>query len=279
LYIPLDSGPKLTSLQYKLIEEAYSDTTHNLRGCLSGSLGDIFLELFEHELKTFKQINFDGLMADTSSLLLPVSATPMSGIALSKRLPSGEAEKIQKAVQAFLVLRELKYAMLKTKDDRLPFREDPVPSLKPKDVYTFPTEESKFVLPCMMPVAAKKRLQRYLVIESSVILIIEPDPRSVAKNVKATPQTPQQTTSSLPTSGYVCNTIPLQNIEMELDKIDDSYLHLTSHPTTSRFVLGFESSTECQSAQHRLEKARNKVRANKMRQIDEMLKDDGVGVT
>jgi len=276
----LDSGPYLIPLHYKLIEEAYADTTQNLRACLSGSLGDIFLELFEHELKTFKQINFDGLMADISSLLLPVSATPMSGIALSKRLPSGEAEKIQKSVQAFLVLRELKYAVLKTKDDRLPFREDPVPSLKPKDVYAFPIEDLKSVVPFMMPVGpTKKRLQRYLVIESSVVLIVEPDPRSIAKNVKITPQTLQQTTSTLPISGHVCNTIPLQNIEMELDKIDDTYLHLTSHPTTSRFVLGFDSSTECQSAQHRLEKARNKVRANKMRQIDEMLKDDGVGVT
>ncbi len=60
---------------------------------------------------------------------------------------------------------------------------------------------------------------------------------------------------------------------MELDKADECTFQLTSHPTTSRFVFAFESSTECQSAQQRLEKARNKVRANKMRQIDEMLKD------
>jgi len=235
------------------------------------------LELFEHELSTFKQINFDSLIGDASSLLLPVSATPMSGIALSKRLPSGEAEKIQKAVQAFLVLRELKYTMLKQKDDRLPFREDPIPTLKAKDVYTFPTEDSKSVIPSVMPVGpTKKKLQRYLILESGVILIVEPDPRSATKGGTKSPQISPTSSSSpsiLPVSGHVCNTIPLQNIEMEVDKSDDSVLQLTSHPTTSRFVFGFESSTECQSAKQRLEKARNKVRANKMMQIDEMLKD------
>ena len=61
---------------------------------------------------------------------------------------------------------------------------------------------------------------------------------------------------------------------MEVDNADDCMLQVISHPTTSQFCFIFDSSTDCQTAQHRLEKARNKVRANKMRQIDEMLKDD-----
>jgi hypothetical protein len=97
---------------------------------------------------------------------------------------------------------------------------------------------------------------------------------------------------------YVCNTIPLQNIEvgklgfscwwtkkMEVDKSDECCLHVTSHPTTSQFAFIFEDSTGTMSAQQRLEKAKNKVRANKvdqveidflttqMRQIDCMLSD------
>jgi len=276
LVYTLDSPPNLSPADFKLLEQAYFASIENLRECLNGSLGDIFLELFEHELKTYKQINFDGLIADTSSLLLPVSATPMSGFALSKRLPSGQAEKIQKAVQIFLVLREFRYTMLKVKDDRLPLKEDPVPPMKPKDLYTFPTDDipNKNVIPCSMAVGpTKKKVPRYLIIEAGVLLLVEPDARSIPKTSKKEKDPPPAIVAP-PTTGHICNTIPLQNIEMEVDKTDDCLLQVISHPTTSQFPFLFENSTECLAAQHRLEKARNKVRANKMRQIHEMLKDD-----
>lgn len=72
---------------------------------------------------------------------------------------------------------------------------------------------------------------------------------------------------------------------MEVDKSDERCLHVTSHPTTSQFAFIFEDSTITSSAQQRLEKAKNKVRANKvglvdpisltlqMRQIDSLLSD------
>eukprot|EP01118_Nematostelium_gracile_P002208 TRINITY_DN12439_c0_g1_i1.p1 TRINITY_DN12439_c0_g1~~TRINITY_DN12439_c0_g1_i1.p1 ORF type:complete len:276 (-),score=49.44 TRINITY_DN12439_c0_g1_i1:4-786(-) len=255
----------MTQMHFMIMEEAYVNTVGNLQSCIKGSLKGVFLEIFEHELRIFKQINFDGLVADTASLLLPVSTTPLSGIALSKRLPSGEAEKIQKAVQAFLVLRELKYTLLKRKDDKLPFREVYMPSLRTKDTFTFPTsteeEDSKFtILPCTMPVGpTKKKLQRFLLIESGFLLIIEPDARNGPK--------------SSPVTGQVCSTIPLQNIEMEIDKTDQAILHLTSHTTTSQFLFTFNSTSDCEDAQKRLDKARKKVRSNKMRQLKYMLQE------
>jgi len=268
LVYSLDSPPNLSSQHLNALEQAYFLSINNVRSCLTGSLGDIFLELFEHELKTYKQINFDSLIADTAALLLPVAATPMSGFALSKRLPSGEAEKTQKAVQMFLVLREFTYTMLKKKDDRLPFKEDSMPTLKAKDVYTLPTDAANQVVSCSMAVGpTKKKMPRYFVIESGVIILVEPDARGTSKPVKKEqPQVPSATV-------HVCNTIPLQNIEMEVDPSDENVLHLTSHPTTSQFSFIFETGTDCQGAQHRLDKARSKVRANKMQQIDEMLND------
>jgi hypothetical protein len=52
-------------------------------------------------------------------------------------MPSGEAEKVQKAVQAFLVLRELKYTMLNKKDDMLPLKEYVDHCLKPRETFNY----------------------------------------------------------------------------------------------------------------------------------------------
>ena len=101
---------------------------------MAGQLKDIFLELFEAELKNFKQLNWDHLVGDITSLLLPVATTTRSGIPLAKRIPYGEAEKIQKAVLVFLVLREFHYTILRIKDDRLPLKEDFL-FVKVKDTY------------------------------------------------------------------------------------------------------------------------------------------------
>lgn len=60
------------------------------------------------EAKAYKPPNFEFLIKD-AALLLPVSGTSKSRLDLSRRLPSGEAEKTQKAIQQYLVLRELKY--------------------------------------------------------------------------------------------------------------------------------------------------------------------------
>jgi hypothetical protein len=56
----------------------------------------------------------------------------------------------------------------------------------------------------------KKKIPRFLLIESGVLVIAEPDPRSTSKNPNSkTQQTPQPIGVV-----YVCNTIPLQNIEV-----------------------------------------------------------------
>ncbi len=68
----------------------------------------VFLELFDTEVRGYKAPNFEFLIKD-AALLLPVSGTPMSRLDLSRRLPSGQVEQTQKAIQQYLVLRELKY--------------------------------------------------------------------------------------------------------------------------------------------------------------------------
>eukprot|EP01113_Clastostelium_recurvatum_P026884 TRINITY_DN3230_c0_g1_i1.p1 TRINITY_DN3230_c0_g1~~TRINITY_DN3230_c0_g1_i1.p1 ORF type:complete len:1403 (-),score=398.80 TRINITY_DN3230_c0_g1_i1:605-4813(-) len=130
-----DSPPRLTHRQLLLLGEAYGNASDSIREVLAGTLGPIFLELFEEDLRTYHQVNFDHLIKD-ASLLLPVSGTSGSRLDLTRRLPSGEAEKTQKAIQQFLVLRELKYALLRKRDDQLPLKEPPPPSISAKDQVT-----------------------------------------------------------------------------------------------------------------------------------------------
>jgi hypothetical protein len=65
-------------------------------------------------------LDFDGLVLDGAAvMLIPISNSPLSGISLNKRLPSGQTEKIQKAIQDFLIIRDLKFSLLKKTDHYL----------------------------------------------------------------------------------------------------------------------------------------------------------------
>lgn len=140
-----DSPPNITPSQSSKIEGAYKNSIQNLKLSLNGPLKDVFIEIFEQELRTYRQLNFDSLMYEPNSFLLPVPTTPMSGLALPKRLPSGEAEKTQRAIQNFIVLRELKFSIHKIRDDFLPLKEEPVPSIRSKDIINLGQYESLFL--------------------------------------------------------------------------------------------------------------------------------------
>lgn len=70
--------------------------------------------------------SFSGLLFLRPLLLPPpppLFPPSVGHTALAKRLPSGSAEKTQKAIQDFLVIREFKYTMLRYKDHGLPLKE------------------------------------------------------------------------------------------------------------------------------------------------------------
>lgn len=80
---------------------------------------DIFLDMFEDELRNIaKPLNFERLMMD-SSLLLPPVDTPLTGIELRNRLPCGDGERMRVAIRAFLLVRQLA-CMLRRRDDPVP---------------------------------------------------------------------------------------------------------------------------------------------------------------
>ena len=98
-------------------------STANLRDRLVNSeVGEVFLELFEDEMKSFKPVYFEGLITDYT-LLCPIPEGPARGYSFTMRLPSGDMEETKKAVQGFLLTRKLKYKLQKEKDTLLPLRD------------------------------------------------------------------------------------------------------------------------------------------------------------
>jgi len=191
---------------------------------------------------------------DVSSLLLPVSNTPLSGIELSKRLPSGEAEITQKSIQSFLVLRELIYTLEQKKDDMLPLKETPISSFNTKSVVHLDDKKLNMKTCTMIVGSQKKRIKRYFFVETAFLIIVEP--------------------TNVPNNLAVCNVIPLQTlvIEEQNDVVStEPNLQLTSHPTTWNGLFIFKNEEEYKNALEILSSTKKNIRETKMKQIEKLL--------
>jgi len=73
--------------------------------------------------------------------------------------------------------------------------------------------------------------------------------------------------------GTVCNIIPLQDIQTELDKDEKNILHVISHTTTQQALLQFDDQGQLESVNQELHNAKTRFRNNKMNQIISMLHD------
>lgn len=82
---------------------------------------DIFLDLFEDEYNEFKKtvLNVEFLCMD-STILLPPTGTPLTGINFTRRLPCGEVEKARRAIRVFFYLRELCQTITYDRETMLP---------------------------------------------------------------------------------------------------------------------------------------------------------------
>ncbi|GAM21024.1 hypothetical protein SAMD00019534_041990, partial [Acytostelium subglobosum LB1] len=267
VYSP-ESPSKLTENQHALLEEAYRMTTNNLKDCLSlGNIASVFLELFEDELRTYRQIDFDALMNDID-LLLPVPDTPVPRLPLSRRLPSGDQERTQRAIQQFLVLRELKYTLLRRKDSMLPLKQPQVPMVREKDLFNLNTELFDIihyyqVVPQQsvgqQPSSAKTKVRKCAVLFHHMLLDVDPN------NVV----TPPNKRSGV--YGVITHIAPLQRLEIETSHLDPTILRVFSHPTRWNVDMGFDDETKCQQVKSLLTTARDDIRSIKMRQIYSLL--------
>jgi len=252
-----DSAPNLSPSNKETLDEAYRHSVNNFKNCLQGPMADIFLELFEQELKLYKQLSFDALLNDFSSLLLPINSVP--GIALAKRVPSGLAETSQRAIQAFLVMRELKYTMFRKRDEKFPLKEEALPTTKINQTIEF-TESDCCISCTILAGPTKKRMRCLMKIDGSFLIITEAD--------KSTPKS----------KGIVNFIIPVQSIEIQVDKPNTdqpSSLTVTNHivPWSATFMFDVADDTPLEAVQQRLEAAKLQARSAKLQQLESILSE------
>lgn len=97
---------KLADAQLKSIQDARNHSMIVLHNFYKSE--DIFLDLFEDEFNemTKSNLNVEFLCMD-STILLPPTGTPLTGIGFTRRLPCGEVEKARRAIRVYFLLRRL----------------------------------------------------------------------------------------------------------------------------------------------------------------------------
>ncbi|XP_047740767.1 protein CLEC16A homolog isoform X1 [Hyalella azteca] len=266
------------------LEGAREEATLVLRNYYKSE--EMFLDLFEDEWShsgcggadtssrpMSESLRVEYLLQD-SSILLPPTATPLTGIALNRRRPCGEVERARRAMRVFFLVRGACLAMRGEHDTQLPLTR-PSACVRVNDVLDLNNSD---LIACVVIPRDGERCRRFLVIDVLQLILVEPDQRrlgwGVAKFV-----------------GF------LQYLEVSGDKDDSRVLHLTIHhpasaaaastsstsmrPSTSRAApppapllsakFIFDDHIRCMAAKQRLCKGRNKARQRKLQQIARLL--------
>lgn len=242
---------------------------------------DIFLDLFEDEYNEMRkaQLNVEFLCMD-STILLPPTGTPLTGIGFTRRLPCGEVEKARRAIRVYFLLRRTCQKFLNEKESLLPLT-NVVNLVQVDDVLDlseFPTlfqlisvvelidsfSDNSDLIACTVVSKDNAKQRRFLVIDAIQLILVEPDAKllgwGVAKFV-----------------GF------LQDVEVQGDKDDSRCLHITVHrggvthnrtPLLSAKFL-FDDHIRCMAAKQRLTKGRSKARQKKMYQIAQLIEIPG----
>ncbi|XP_037048540.1 protein CLEC16A homolog isoform X1 [Bradysia coprophila] len=222
---------------------------------------DIFLDLFEDEYCEFNKsmLNVEFLCMD-STILLPPTGTPLTGIGFTRRLPCGEVEKARRAIRVFFHLRQLCQSVTYDEETSLPLT-NPCKCVQIDNVLDLNNSD---LIACTVILKDGTKFRRFLVIDVLQLILVEPDSKrlgwGVAKLV-----------------GF------LQDVEVLGDKDDSRCLHITVHRggatpnrnpiLSAKFV--FDDHIRCMAAKQRLTKGRSKARQKKMYQIAQLLEIPG----
>ncbi|XP_034132904.1 protein CLEC16A homolog isoform X1 [Drosophila guanche] len=254
-----DEARCITTGQQDLLFSARNQSMLVLRNFYKSE--DIFLDLFEDEYNEMKkaQLNVEFLCMD-STILLPPTGTPLTGINFTRRLPCGEVEKARRAIRVYFLLRRTCQKFLNERESLLPLTN--VVTLVQVD-NTLDLNNSDLIA-CTVVAKDNSKQRRFLVIDALQLILVEPDAKllgwGVAKFV-----------------GF------LQDVEVQGDKDDSRCLHITVHrggvthnrtPLLSAKFL-FDDHIRCMAAKQRLTKGRSKARQKKMYQIAQLIEIPG----
>ncbi|CAK8685130.1 unnamed protein product [Clavelina lepadiformis] len=235
------------------IEQYRSESIKNLQSRLKEE--EIFLDIFEDEYRTFKSkpLNVEYLMMD-SSLLLPPTGTPLTGIDFIKRLPCGPTEQTRRSIGVFFTLRDLSLTLCKEVETQLPLTRDE-DLIKTDDKLDLNDSD---LIACTV-VKKDSRQRRFLVVELYQLVLVEPDSKRLGWGV-------------VKFAGL------LQDVEVSSDADDSRTLHVTIHnPSGLRRVpilaanFVFDDHIRCMAAKQRLTKGRGRARHLKTRRIAVLL--------
>ncbi|XP_068152742.1 protein CLEC16A homolog [Drosophila tropicalis] len=255
----LDEARCITTSQQELLFSARNQSMIVLRNFYKSE--DIFLDLFEDEYNEMRkaQLNVEFLCMD-STILLPPTGTPLTGINFTRRLPCGEVEKARRAIRVYFLLRRTCQKFLNEKECLLPLT-NVVNLVQVENVLDLNNSD---LIACTVVSKDNAKQRRFLVIDSLQLILVEPDSKllgwGVAKFV-----------------GF------LQDVEVQGDKDDSRCLHITVHrggvthnrtPLLSAKFL-FDDHIRCMAAKQRLTKGRSKARQKKMYQIAQLIEIPG----
>ncbi|KRK03646.1 protein CLEC16A homolog isoform X3 [Drosophila yakuba] len=254
-----DDSRCITAAQQDLLFSARNQSMVVLRNFYKSE--DIFLDLFEDEYNEMRkaQLNVEFLCMD-STILLPPTGTPLTGINFTRRLPCGEVEKARRAIRVYFLLRRTCQKFLNEKETLLPLT-NVVNLVQVENVLDLNNSD---LIACTVVAKDSTKQRRFLVIDALQLILVEPDAKllgwGVAKFV-----------------GF------LQDVEVQGDKDDSRCLHITVHrggvthnrtPLLSAKFL-FDDHIRCMAAKQRLTKGRSKARQKKMYQIAQLIEIPG----
>ncbi|XP_039256461.2 protein CLEC16A-like isoform X1 [Styela clava] len=235
------------------IEDSRNESMNNLHPFYKEE--EMFLDILEDEYRTFqsKPLNVEYLMMD-SSLLLPPTGTPLTGIEFKSRLPCGPAEQAKRAIGTFIGLRDLSLCLCKEVETQLPLtrEQDCIQTNDKLDL------NNSDLIACTVSNRDGKQ-RRFLVVDLYQLVLVEPESKRLGWGV-------------VRFAGF------LQDVEVASDNEDSRVLRVTIHkPSGARRVpllsadFIFDDHIRCMAAKQRLTKGRMRARNLKMQRIAVLL--------
>ncbi|KAI3413561.1 hypothetical protein GPALN_011051 [Globodera pallida] len=255
ILVSLESDQHLHST----VELAVRRSQHKLQNVLRGALQTekFFLEMFEDEYWHLQknELKMKELLEDPA-LFLPPSNTPLSGVTLTKRMPSGNDEHIRRTLQFFFVLRKFKQDLCGQHEEVLPlsFRVQEVVEIN--DCINLSNSD---LLACTVVDEKNGRLSRFLVTDQFQLILVEPDSRTLGWAIVR----------------FVCQ---LQDVQVS--PTDNRTLHVIVEDVKMRSQraakpsfdakLVFDDHIRCMAAKQRLSRGKKSSRDFKLNLVTEL---------
>lgn len=221
---------------------------------------DLFLEMFEDEYYNFERDVFRlSVMSTQPDLLLPPSNTPLSGVPLSKRLSSGNEERIRMDILLYFHLRKFILDLRGENEVLLPLKVRTGTIAEVNDCINL---ENSDLLSCTVVLNQKESLQRFLVADQLLLILVEPDRKRLGW-------------------GIVRFVGLLQDTQLTGDPSESRALHIVVNDVCSRSRQNnepllcakflFDDHIRCMAAKQRLTKGRQQARLTKLGLICDLL--------